>query len=78
KIRDENSDFAATFAKARQEGLEKRKNILSDNSLSDDEKINALKPISEIVNKSYLEPAQHLVDALSSRKNAVELQLANL
>ncbi|HBY0825165.1 TPA: phage tail tape measure protein [Klebsiella pneumoniae] len=78
KIRDENKDFAATFAKARQEALEKRQKILSDNSLSDDEKIKALKPISEIVNKSYLEPAQQLVDALSSRKNAVEMQIANL
>lgn len=78
KIRDENKDFAATFAKARQEALKKRQKILSDNSLSDDEKIKALKPISEIVNKSYLEPAQQLVDALSSRKNAVEMQIANL
>ncbi|MCP6514163.1 hypothetical protein NL469_28545, partial [Klebsiella pneumoniae] len=26
----------------------------------------------------YLEPAQQLVDALSSRKNAVEMQIANL
>ncbi|MDU0024955.1 phage tail tape measure C-terminal domain-containing protein, partial [Klebsiella pneumoniae] len=78
KIRDANKDFAATFAKARQEALKKRQKILSDNSLSDDEKIKALKPISEIVNKSYLEPAQQLVDALSSRKNAVEMQIANL
>ncbi|HAV1607867.1 TPA: tape measure protein [Enterobacter hormaechei subsp. steigerwaltii] len=78
KIYDENKDFAATFAKARQEALKKRQKILSDNSLSDDEKIKALKPISEIVNKSYLEPAQQLVDTLSSRKNAVEMQIANL
>lgn len=35
-------------------------------------------PLRETVNKSYLEPAQKLVDSLSSRKNAVEGQIATL
>lgn len=78
KIRDENKDFAATFVKARREALDKRQKILTDKSLSDDEKIKALKPISEIVNKSYLEPAQNLVDKLMARKTLVEDQIVNL
>ncbi|EBY5486735.1 phage tail tape measure protein [Salmonella enterica subsp. enterica serovar Bareilly] len=78
KIRDENKDFAATFVKARREALDKRQKILTDKSLSDDEKVKALKPISEIVNKSYLEPAQNLVDKLMARKTLVEDQIVNL
>ena len=35
-------------------------------------------PLRETVNKSYLEPAQKLVDSLSSRKNATEKQIATL
>ncbi|HGU2300034.1 TPA: tape measure protein, partial [Escherichia coli] len=75
KIREENRDFAATFAKARQEALEKIQKINDDDSLSDDEKNKLLAPLRETVNKSYLEPAQKLVDSLSSRKNAVEGQI---
>ncbi|MFP2586942.1 tape measure protein [Escherichia coli] len=78
KIREENRDFAATFAKARQEALEKIQKINDDDSLSDDEKNKLLAPLREAVNKSYLEPAQKLVDSLSSRKNAVEGQIATL
>ncbi len=78
KIREENRDFAATFAKARQEALEKIQKINDDDSLSDDEKNKLLAPLRETVNKSYLEPAQKLVDSLSSRKNAVEKQIATL
>ncbi|PBQ99578.1 tape measure protein [Escherichia coli] len=78
KIREENRDFAATFAKARQEALEKIQKINDDDSLSDDEKNKLLAPLRETVNKSYLEPAQKLVDSLSSRKNAVEGQIATL
>uniref|UniRef100_UPI001CCD2594 hypothetical protein n=1 Tax=Escherichia coli TaxID=562 RepID=UPI001CCD2594 len=37
-----------------------------------------LAPLRETVNKSYLEPAQKLVDSLSSRKNATEKQIATL
>ncbi|HCQ8444608.1 TPA: tape measure protein [Klebsiella oxytoca] len=78
KIRDENKDFAATFVKARQEALEKIQKINDDRSLSDDEKNKLLAPLRETVNKSYLEPAQKLVDSLSSRKNATEKQIAHL
>lgn len=78
KIREENRDFAATFAKARQEALEKIQKINDDDSLSDDEKNKLLAPLRETVNKSYLEPAQKLVDSLSSRKNATEKQIATL
>ncbi|EPS8656697.1 tape measure protein [Escherichia coli] len=78
KIREENRDFAATFAKARQEALEKIQKINDDDSLSDDEKNKLLAPLRETVNKSYLKPAQELVDSLSSRKNAVERQIATL
>ncbi|HDC0180643.1 TPA: tape measure protein [Escherichia coli] len=78
KIREENRDFAATFVKARQEALDKIQKINDDGSLSDDEKNKLLAPLRETVNKSYLEPAQKLVDSLSSRKNAVEGQIATL
>ncbi|MEH5033589.1 tape measure protein [Escherichia coli] len=78
KILEENRDFAATFVKARQEALEKIQKIKDDGSLSDDEKNKLLAPLRETVNKSYLEPAQELVDSLSSRKNAVEGQIATL
>lgn len=78
KIRADNQMFSATFVKARREALEKRQKILSDKSLSDDEKIKALKPISETVNKSYLEPAQKLVDVLNKRKTSVENELVDL
>ncbi|HBU9377181.1 TPA: tape measure protein [Escherichia coli] len=78
KILEENRDFAATFVKARQEALEKIQKIKDDGSLSDDEKSKLLAPLRETVNKSYLEPAQKLVDSLSSRKNATEKQIATL
>lgn len=78
KIREENRDFAATFVKARQEALDKIQKINDDGSLSDDEKNKLLASLRETVNKSYLEPAQKLVDSLSSRKNAVEGQIATL
>ncbi|MHN67866.1 phage tail tape measure protein, partial [Escherichia coli] len=78
KILEENRDFSATFVKARQEALEKIQKIKDDDSLSDDEKNKLLAPLRETVNKSYLEPAQKLVDSLSSRKNATEKQIANL
>ncbi|HBM9635528.1 TPA: tape measure protein [Escherichia coli] len=78
KILEENRDFAATFVKARQEALEKIQKINDDGSLSDDEKNKLLAPLRETVNKSYLEPAQKLVDSLSSRKNATEKQIATL
>ncbi|EMQ4566967.1 TPA: tape measure protein [Escherichia coli] len=78
KIREENRDFAATFVKARQEALDKIQKINDDDSLSDDEKNKLLAPLRETVNKSYLEPAQKLVDSLSSRKNATEKQIATL
>ena len=78
KIREENRDFAATFVKARQEALDKIQKINDDGSLSDDEKNKLLAPLRETVNKSYLKPAQELVDSLSSRKNAVEGQIATL
>ncbi|MCV5084998.1 hypothetical protein OFB78_30845, partial [Escherichia coli] len=52
--------------------------INDDGSLSDDEKNKLLAPLRETVNKSYLEPAQKLVDSLSSRKNATEKQIATL
>ncbi|WP_449264823.1 tape measure protein [Escherichia coli] len=78
KIREENRDFAATFVKARQEALDKIQKINDDGSLSDDEKNKLLAPLRETVNKSYLEPAQKLVDSLSSRKNATEKQIATL
>ncbi|HEH9905182.1 TPA: tape measure protein [Escherichia coli] len=78
KILEENRDFAATFVKSRQEALEKIQKIKDDGSLSDDEKNKLLAPLRETVNKSYLEPAQKLVDSLSSRKNAVEGQIATL
>lgn len=78
KIREENRDFAATFAKARQEALDKIQKINDDGSLSDDEKNKLLAPLRETVNKSYLEPAQKLVDSLSSRKNSTEKQIATL
>lgn len=78
KILEENRDFAATFVKSRQEALEKIQKIKDDGSLSDDEKNKLLAPLRETVNKSYLKPAQELVDSLSSRKNAVEGQIATL
>ncbi|HCO7395651.1 TPA: tape measure protein [Escherichia coli] len=78
KILEENKDFAATFVKSRQEALEKIQKIKDDGSLSDDEKNKLLAPLRETVNKSYLKPAQELVDSLSSRKNAVEGQIATL
>ncbi len=78
KILEENRDFAATFVKSRQEALENIQKIKDDGSLSDDEKNKLLAPLRETVNKSYLKPAQELVDSLSSRKNAVEGQIATL
>ncbi|EPJ4788623.1 TPA: tape measure protein [Escherichia coli] len=78
KILEENKDFAATFVKSRQEALEKIQKIKDDGSLSDDEKNKLLAPLRETVNKSYLKPAQELVDSLSSRKNATEKQIATL
>ncbi|EFZ5640265.1 phage tail tape measure protein, partial [Shigella sonnei] len=78
KIRAENQIFAATFVKARQEALDKIQKINDDGSLSDDEKNKLLAPLRETVNKSYLEPAQKLVDSFSSRKNATEKQIATL
>lgn len=77
KIRAENQVFSATFVKARQEALDKIQKINDDKSLSDDEKNKLLAPLRETVNKSYLEPAQKLVDSLSSRKNATEKQIAH-
>lgn len=68
KIRADNQVFSATFVKARQEALDKIQKINDDKSLSDDEKNKLLAPLREKVNKSYLEPAQKLVDDLSSRK----------
>lgn len=77
EIRNKNRDFSATFVKARQEALDKIQKINDDKSLSDDEKNKLLAPLREKVNKSYLEPAQKLVDDLSSRKNATEKQIAH-
>lgn len=77
KIRADNQVFSATFVKARQEALDKIQKINDDKSLSDDEKNKFLAPLRETVNKSYLEPAQKLVDSLSSRKNATEKQIAH-
>lgn len=77
KIRDENKDFSAKFVKARQEALEKIQKINDDKSLSDDEKNKLLAPLRETVNKSYLVPAQKLVESLSSRKTATEKQIAH-
>ncbi|HFT4316670.1 TPA: tape measure protein [Klebsiella variicola] len=77
KIRDENKDFSAKFVKARQEALEKIQKIKDDKSLSDDEKNKLLGPLRETVNKSYLVPAQKLVESLSSRKTATEKQIAH-
>ncbi|EBF9468712.1 TPA: tape measure protein [Salmonella enterica subsp. enterica serovar Newport] len=77
KIRADNQVFSATFVKARQEALDKIQKINDDKSLSDDEKNKLLAPLREKVNKSYLEPAQKLVDDLSSRKNATEKQIAH-
>ncbi|HIE9798874.1 TPA: tape measure protein [Klebsiella pneumoniae] len=77
KIRDENKDFSAKFVKARQEALEKIQKINDDKSLSDDEKNKLLGPLRETVNKSYLVPAQKLVESLSSRKTATEKQIAH-
>ncbi|EEP8077597.1 tape measure protein [Salmonella enterica subsp. enterica serovar Braenderup] len=77
KIRADNQVFSATFVKARQEALDKIQKINDDKSLSDDEKNKLLAPLRETVNKSYLEPAQKLVDSLSSRKNATEKQIAH-
>ncbi|HFZ1177774.1 tape measure protein [Klebsiella pasteurii] len=76
KIRDENKDFSAKFVKARQEALEKIQKINDDKSLSNDEKNKLLGPLRETVNKSYLVPAQKLVESLSSRKTATEKQIA--
>ncbi|ENO7467589.1 tape measure protein [Enterobacter hormaechei] len=78
KIRDENKEFAATFVKYRQEALNKIQKINDDRSLSDDEKNKLLTPLRETVNKSYLEPAQNLVDKLRTRKSLVEDQIVNL
>lgn len=77
KIRDENKDFSAKFVKARQEALEKIQKFNDDKSLSDDEKNKLLGPLRETVNKSYLVPAQKLVESLSSRKTATEKQIAH-
>lgn len=77
KIRDENKDFSAKFVKARQEALDKIQKINDDKSLSDDEKNKLLGPLRETVNKSYLVPAQKLVESLSSRKTATEKQIAH-
>ncbi|MGX9751581.1 tape measure protein [Klebsiella pneumoniae] len=77
RIRDENKDFSAKFVKARQEALEKIQKINDDKSLSDDEKNKLLGPLRETVNKSYLVPAQKLVESLSSRKTATEKQIAH-
>ncbi|MFM3138127.1 tape measure protein [Klebsiella pneumoniae] len=77
KIRDENKDFSAKFVKARQEALEKIQKINDDKSLSDDEKNKLLGLLRETVNKSYLVPAQKLVESLSSRKTATEKQIAH-
>ncbi|HFE1833242.1 TPA: tape measure protein [Klebsiella pneumoniae] len=77
KIRDEIKDFSAKFVKARQEALEKIQKINDDKSLSDDEKNKLLGPLRETVNKSYLVPAQKLVESLSSRKTATEKQIAH-
>ena len=77
KIRADNQVFSATFVKVRQEALDKIQKINDDKSLSDDEKNKLLAPLRETVNKSYLEPAQKLVDSLSSRKNATEKQIAH-
>ena len=77
KIRADNQIFSATFVKARQEALEKIQKITDDKSLSDEEKNKLLGPLRETVNKSYLEPAQKLVDTLTSRKNATEKEIAH-
>ncbi|EDY5134254.1 tape measure protein [Salmonella enterica subsp. enterica serovar Thompson] len=77
KIRADNQLFSAKFMKARQEALGKIQKINDDKSLSDDEKNKLLAPLRETINKSYLEPAQKLVDSLSSRKNATEKQIAH-
>lgn len=63
--------------KARQEALDKIQKINDDKSLSDDEKNKLLGPLRETVNKSYLVPAQKLVESLSSRKTATEKQIAH-
>ncbi|HHR9723266.1 TPA: tape measure protein [Salmonella enterica subsp. enterica serovar Oranienburg] len=77
KIRADNQIFSAKFMKARQEALSKIQKINDDKSLSDDEKNKLLAPLRETINKSYLVPAQKLVDSLSSRKNATEKQIAH-
>lgn len=77
KIRDENKDYSSKFVKARQEALDKIQKINDDKSLSDDEKNKLLGPLRETVNKSYLVPAQKLVESLSSRKTATEKQIAH-
>lgn len=77
KIRTDNQLFSATFVKARQEALDKIQKINDDKTLSDDEKNKLLAPLRETVNKSYLQPAQKLVDSLSSRKTATEKQIAH-
>lgn len=77
KIRADNQLFSATFVKARQEALDKIQKINDDKTLSDDEKNKLLAPLRETVNKSYLQPAQKLVDSLSSRKTATEKQIAH-
>ncbi|EOF5091024.1 tape measure protein [Salmonella enterica] len=77
KIRADNQVFSARFMKARQEALGKLQKINDDKSLSDDEKNKLLAPLRETINKSYLEPAQKLVDSLTSRKNATEKQIAH-
>ncbi|WP_258110108.1 tape measure protein [Klebsiella quasipneumoniae] len=77
KIRADNQLFSATFVKVRQEALDKIQKINDDKTLSDDEKSKLLAPLRETVNKSYLQPAQKLVDSLSSRKTATEKQIAH-
>ncbi len=57
--------------------MEKIQKINDDKSLSDDEKNKLLGPLRETVNKSYLVPAQKLVESLSSRKTATEKQIAH-
>ncbi|WBM73001.1 tape measure protein (plasmid) [Buttiauxella sp. WJP83] len=76
KIRAENQLFAASFTNARQEALDKIQKISGDASLSNNEKEKLLKPLRETVKKTYLEPAQKLVDSLSSRKSATEKEIA--
>ncbi|ENO7837960.1 tape measure protein (plasmid) [Escherichia coli] len=78
KITEENREFAATFKKTRQEALEKAAKIKNDSSLSEEEKKTQLEPLDKVINKTYLDPAQKLLDKFSARKNAVEKQIGVL